>query len=376
MRKRILIPCATLCALFCAALSIGAQETSSVIWAFNFDGGLQRWQGIGSTVKVSRTQEPENVKNGEGALQLEYQIAQGEKAVAIVLLADKSFATLQTVQFWAKADYDTTLNIVLSEAKGGRFEALCFVPAKKWQKIVFTPKDFMLATDPNAPQDANGKLDLDKLETLAIADYRQFALSAGDPESAKLFAAPAGAHKLCLDDISLLSEPTPDTTLKSGTDTLMEDFTRPQLGWVHIGAGTLAIAEGKPLVGKSLKIDYKQEPNGFFAASRNLATKPFPKTAQIGMKVASLKPCRLLIQVEEAMGGKYQLIINVPAGESVQDIVRSFKEFTPAPDSKDPDKTLSPEKIHRLVLMDLTGIFDKANTTNTLWVNNIRAVTK
>jgi len=250
-----------------------------------------------------------------------------------------------------------------------------YVNADKWNEMRFAVEDFILSTNPGDPKDPDGKLDIEQVDSIAVTDYSQWLAGGGKGElQEKLFPYRRGDHVMYLDDVEALTDVQPELTPKKGEDTVVDSLERPQPSWVPLGSvKMLSIEESKPLKGKSLKIEYKVTPDMFGAVTKNLTRPLFTQNDKIGFSVASLKPIRLLVQVEDRQGGRYNTTLNLLGDSDPREVIIAWKELSIAPDSKT-KVSLDPAKIVRLFFMDITGAIDTVTQENTLWINSLRSV--
>jgi hypothetical protein len=232
----------------------------------------------------------------------------------------------------------------------------------------------ILSVGEGDPKDPNGKLDVEQVESIAIADFTQWLVGQGGAQIEQLFPVAKGSHNLYLDDLVVTSDPLPDTREKKDKETLLDTFARPQLFWMPMGKVALSLHEGKPLTGKSLKMEYQYSPTEFLAVGRNLPSSPFVKMGSIAFTATSQKPTRMIVQLEEKKGAKYYASLNIPGDMDTREYALNFKEFQPAVDSKQPKKPIEPEQISVIFFMDVTGVQDKVTQANILWLNNLRAI--
>lgn len=363
----------------CLSINISAQEKpANQVLKFSFEADVQKWQAVGnalSTATLKHTTEPANVHSGAGALQYSYPIKEGEKSGAFVTLRIAFLTKMKTLRLWVKPDHNTIIAVLLQERDGGRYSGFAYVKADKWNETAFAPEDFILDTGLDAPKDPNGKMDLEKIDSLAITDYSQWLAGGGKGAlQEKLFPYRHGEHTLYVDDIEALTDVMPELTPKKGSDTILDSFERPQPSWIPLGSvKALGIESNKPLIGKSLKIEYQVTPDMFGAVTKNLTGSFFTKDDKIGLTVASVKPIRLLIQVEDKNGGRYNTTFNLTGDMEARELTIAWKELTIAPDSKT-KLSLDPTKIVRVFFMDITGALDMVTQENTLWINSLRAI--
>ena len=82
---------------------------------------------------------------------------------------------------------------------------------------------------------------------------------------------------------------------------------------------------------------------------------------------------KLIVQFEEAGGGKYNKLIEVEGGSAINHITIDFKDLNAADDSKDDNGKFDADQVSQLVFLEVTGMIDRADGENTLWIGNLRA---
>jgi hypothetical protein len=333
------------------------------------DGG---WQAVGTSGKLSITHDPVHVKEGKGALQYDYKVAKGEMSTLYLPTPDGALAKAKAIRFWLMTDYAAPLYIVLQEHDGGRYVSLISTPKYKWQQVELAPSDFTLSEDNNDPPDPNNRLDMDKVESIGIVDLGQF-LAQADEGLSKLFVIQKGDRALYLDDFRISEETLPNAFSAVNMDVKIDTLVRPQLSWLGVGDTKLTQATGKPLEGKSLQLDYHQAPGQISAIMHRIPRGKFAGTTRITFNAASTKPVRLLVQVEEKGGGKYNSIVEIRGARAAQEVVVNFADMKAADDSKDTNDHLDIDQIVQIVFIDLTGQLDSTDVDNTLWINDLRA---
>src|SRR5262249_32770382 len=93
----------------------------------------------------------------------------------------------------------------------------------------------------------------------------------------------------------------------------------------------------------------------------------------ISVSVVSANACKLMIQVEEAGGGKYNTLVDVPGGSQLKVISIPFAELGAAEDSKDTNGKLDLDQVNQLVIADIYGIAGMGEGDNTLWIGAVKA---
>jgi hypothetical protein len=237
----------------------------------------------------------------------------------------------------------------------GRYVAFFYSPGNKWQEVSLGATDLILSTDTNDPKDPNGKLDMDKVMAVALLDVKQMMAQGDDTPFTELFGLVRGEHKIWLRDFKLTTETLPGVAFLTPSDGRLDTFGHPQAGWMGIGGVKLGIHSGSPLTGRGLKATYTQGPMRFAGIVRT-----FPEgrlTGKKGLQVAftSEKDSKVVVQLEERNGGKYNVLMDIPGGNSVKEFDLPFNEFKAADDSKDTNDQLDLDKVHQIVIIDISG---------------------
>ena len=75
-----------------------------------------------------------------------------------------------------------------------------------------------------------------------------------------------------------------------------------------------------PLGGQALRVGYHQAPMKIAGLMRKVPVGALASASGLRFSVASAKPMKLLVQVEEKDGGKYNTIVDVPGDKAVQKV--------------------------------------------------------
>ncbi len=339
---------------------------------FEHDQDAKTWVGIGDNAKVSTEQAPENVKEGTGSLRFDYQVAPGQNNVLLSALAPRSLATLESISFWIKANHNASFIFALQEQGGGRFGTTFSVVKDQWQRVEIAPEELVLQVDKDTPKDADGKLDVEKIEGVALLDFGQFlAQLAADPQNpiARILGIETGARTVYLDDVSFSSKPLP---LEAPDKSLLDDFKHPQVGWMGIGGVTLKVAKDDAGKNPALQADYTQTANRVVAFAKLLPPGVLANKDSLAFDIATKRHATLIVQLEETSGGKYNTICDVAANETFTPRRLAFAAFTPADDSKDNNNRLDLDQVKQILIIDASGMMGLDGGDNTLWIHPIR----
>ncbi len=164
MHRRIALAAILLLGLAPLIVPALQRKRAPVSLRQTFEKGEEGWVAYGPGAQVRITHEPANVKEGSGALELDYKVVPNQFGSAVLLVGDGSLQKMARLRFWLKTDVATAVAVVLSEKKpdGGDYAAWFWSPKDRWQLIDFTGADFALNEGPGDAKDPNGKLDLDR----------------------------------------------------------------------------------------------------------------------------------------------------------------------------------------------------------------------
>ena len=363
-------------ALGLAPNAIYAQvQQSQPIIQQTFAESDEGWMVFAGSGKVSVTHDPAEVRGGKGALKFTYNIAKGELNILALPTPDGKLARMKSLKCWLKADHSTTLAFAVQENGGGRYVAAFSVPGGAWQEVVLAPGDFVLSEDKDAPKDPDGKLDLDQVMGIAVVDLAQMAAQAGDnPLISALFPYQPGAHTLLISDFTVSDQAVPAASSSSATSVDVDTLVHPQVGWIGVGGAKLARVDGGPIGGPSLKVDYHAGPTSGGGVLKPIQRGLLAGTKQLEFDVASAKPTKVFVQVEQPGGIKFNTSVDLDGSSTKQHVALTASNFAPAQDSADPSAKLDFAQVTTLLLGDITGVLGGPEQDNTLWIGKIRAV--
>ena len=343
-----------------------------------FDTSEEGWFGYGGG-HVRVTTDKQHVKQGTGALELEYTPGPGQFGSAVVLVSDGSLAELRRLRFWIKTDDDTAAAVVLSERRpnGGDYSAWFWSPKQRWQHIELFPEDFALNEGPADAKDANGRLDVAELQGVGFIDLGQFfGLISADRAYPLFLKTTTGTHYIHVDDFEILRDQTASGTRSSR----IGDPSRGFVSWITLGGATLSLSKpGNPLGQAGYEVNYEQAPVKSVAIAHGLSNLDLNGTAQLAFDVASLRPATFTVYLEERnpgndVGPRYTATLEVAAGSTPSRKTLAISDFVHDPTGpSDPDGRLTPGRLRSISMIDITGARLIGPERNTLWISSIEA---
>lgn len=362
---------------WCLAAVLGMTAAAAGAWAdtapllrHTFEDDTAGWMVFGQGGKVSVTREAARVKEGKGALQFDYAIGKGQIAALLLPTPDGALAKAKSFRFWIKADQTTPLVVMLQEQGGGRYVSLFTVPKDQWQRVELSPADFSLSDGPGDPKDPDNRLDLDQVSAVGIADMGAFFAQANDAALADLLNVKTGPHVLALDELVVSEEALPESGGPAAGEVSLDRFARPQVSWIGVGGVRLSGAAGGAAGG--LQAEYHQAPGKIAGFAKRVPHGTLAGAERLLFEATSAKPARLVVQLEEAGGGKYNTTVEVPGGSALQKLSLKPAEFTEAEDSKDSNGHLDLDQVNQVLFLDASGLLDMADEDNTLRISSLR----
>src|SRR5262249_25244337 len=161
---------------------------------------------------------------------------------------------------------------------------------------------------------------------------------------------------LYLDEFQVTEEALAPNSTSAGEEIKLDTLSRPQISWVAIGKAKLVLSSGKPLEGKSLQADYHQGQGKIMGMIKQIANGSLAGTKGMAFSAASSKPTKLIVQVEEVGGGKYNSMIDLAGGSQAKVIKLVFADFNAADDSKDTNNKLDMDQVSQIIFLDISGI--------------------
>ncbi len=347
------------------------------LYAQGFEEGAGTWTGMGAGASVSLETAPENIKQGAGALRFRYQVATGQMNLLVSPFAPRSLDTLQSISFWLKADHNTCIAFALQEQGGGRFGTFFSLVEDKWQLVEIAPSELLLQEGEDDPKDADGKLNLEKVEAAALLDFGQlFAQLATDMNSplVRMLGIETGPRALVLDDFKFSSKP-PSPAPATPEPPIIDDFARPQASWISVGDAELQVVRPTPEETDkvpALQVDYTQINGRVVAWGKMLSPGVLAGKTSLSFDLLSKRGATMIVQLEEKSGGKYNATFAVPGGDAPVSKTLSLADFKRSDDSKDINNRLDLKEVKQLLVLDASGLIGTGAGDNTLQLSKLR----
>ena len=162
---------------------------------------------------------------------------------------------------------------------------------------------------------------------------------------------------------------------------MLDDFVHPQLDWMMLGDMLIQRVTEQQLkgqgrdvsvVGQGLQAEYRQQAGALVGLTKMFRPGLLKDMAALRLTIATDQAMTLLIQLEEAGGGKYNTTVELPADKNPAEVRLVPPLFEPAEDSKDDNNHLDLDQVKQILLVDATGILGGPIADNVLWFSKLR----
>jgi hypothetical protein len=346
-----------------------------------FESSTEGWFAYGTGAKVDVIHKREDVKEGSGALQLEYKAASNQYGSAVLLVTDGSLAQMRQLRFWIKTDDETAAAVVLSEKRpnGGDYAAWFWSRKDHWQLVELLPEDFVLNEGSADAKDANGRLDLDQVQAVGFIDVGQsFGSISQDPAYPLVLKVVTGTHRLQIDDFEILRGRPPASSVSRAR---VGDPSRGFISWITLGGASLSLSTpGKPLASAGFEVSYEPTPGKYIAIAHGLSNLDLGTAAGVAFDAASVTPATFMVYLEERnpgndVGPRYSSTLELKGGSTPSRASLTFSQFTfDATSTPDADGRLTPDRLKTISLVDVTSGLSGSAQRNTLWLSAMDAI--
>ncbi len=317
------------------------------------------------------------MREGKPSLALDYEIGQKKFTAAVLPLPRAALAAMGQIHLWIRTDFPTSVVLTLREKDGGNYAAMAWSPGNDWQEIRLAMRDFSLSTGPNDPLDPDGKLDVDQVQAIAVADLTQiFANATRNRAVPVAIANRAGKHTLLISGFEVLGAVTgPRDNL------VIDQFDAPQISWMSPGGATFLLDNSRDhSPGAAMEVDYTQAENALVYFVRNLPPSIPADITHISFDIASQKAAQFLFTLQERGSGhgegpRYTAVVEVN-GKGQPDhrdlALSAFNLDQNGP--PDPSGTLHIATAKSLAITDISAASNGDSGPNRFWISNIRLV--
>lgn len=388
------------------------QAAERIVKVDDFEGAAMNWMalrwrqdaddfGPDMEAKVGVTDKANQVKTGKGSLYYIYNVVPKNVNV-LATMRPLALEGMRSLRFRLKCDTASLIALALREEGGARYQTTFYCPAGQWQQVAFDLSEFTLADD---SPDPNGRLDLDQLQGMFLADVSGYLI--------EMLGGQQGARVLWLDDFEYSSQPGAATATAGAAEDgsqAIDSFDSGVFRWVPLlldvtggqlkaglsdaplsfgegapakvqadGAAGAVPAAGVPAAGgsKSLTTTYKREPGKIQGWLRSLLAGDLKTAASISLALKTSGDGLFLLSVTEKDNSRYQQLIELKAADGWKKLSYALSDFKLADDSTDENNALDTAQIKEISLADLSAMLPGGGQgDNTLWLDEVRFTAK
>ena len=336
------------------------------------------WTVLGADTKAGPTRDEGWSRNGRPALDYRYAVGKGQLSLLVLPTPAAVLAKAGGLSFSVKASHMTNLGLSLEEQGGGRWTVPIVLNANQWQTIEIAFDDFVLSTGGDAPADNNGKLDLDRVQRIAIVDVGAM-LSSSSSDVMRLFGIEGGARRLVIDDLMFTPPKARNSAAAAAAGAAgpaalpsLDGFGQPLAPWWAFGAGRIEPGASAPLTQPGLTVDYQKRTGAVMSLIRPVPVGALAGAGGIDVSLASRVKTTLVLKLEQSDGDKFERSFDVAGTSALQTERLSFADFKRSDDSRSRSTRPDPAKASSLILLDVGGLF-ASKGDNRLWVQRVAA---
>jgi hypothetical protein len=361
------------------SLSATAALAATPILRSAFDDGPGAWMTMGDRGTLRVTREAAEIRGSNPSLAFDYEIAPKKFGAAVLPVEPPALAAMDQVHFWVKTDYPTSVAVVLSEKGGGNYSAIAWSPGGVWQEVKVAPRDFTLGERVSDPPDPDGKLDLEQLQGIALADIGQlFGGAPANPDMPIALSRHPGRHTLLVSGFEVLGATSEPATAEQKVKLAIDEFDAPQLSWLSPGGASFRLDNSREHAsGPAIEVAYGEAENAFVFFARNLPPDIPPTVSHISFDIASEAPAQFLFALQEkgvgrGEGPRYSAIVEVKGGGKPNHRDLALSAFTLDENGpRDPYKGLQVAKAKTLSIGDISAAANAAHGPNKVWLSNL-----
>jgi hypothetical protein len=316
---------------------------------FDFEQGelLAGWNTTACAASLRITREPENVREGAGALELAWEATEGR--LAIVSMSGISLDERpRSLRLSLKLGEGGPVMYGVQEADGSSYQGYLYTPGGVWHDVAVDLDELMLS---EGSEDETGRLDVHEINAIMVADLSNIKGEAGDSLGIK-----QGRQMMYLDNVELSSQLAPHRSSRGPNDGIMiDDFVRRRaretvIHALPIGGPRLSLVDGPGEDDESaLRVEYASDGYrwvGFVAAVGYL---DLTERSRVCMSLRAEQAAPMQVVLEERDGSKYVARHRLEAERGWYELRLPFDRFKLDPQTRDENETLNLEQLRVII---------------------------
>lgn len=311
---------------------------------FEDDADAQGWAPLVEGTTLTITHEPDEVRQGQGALRFDYEPVED---YYLFQYGGLQVPGAKSLSFSVKASEKTPFLYGLGEGDGSAYDAFMQLPANQWVDVEASLDDLQLRP---GSDDENGELDSDQITTIVFFD-----LSNMPGEDGRALGWKRDPQKLCIDNVVISDQEVPSIfqteNLADGNRRIVvADFESDNLRGLGVGGATLDhVAAGR---GQALKITYQVGPERWSGIVIGVEPLDLAGLATVKMRLKSAGKSSVNVVLEER-GDKsqYERLVDVAGDGTWQSREVKLADFALSETSEDENEQIDLGEVRVLIVV-------------------------
>jgi hypothetical protein len=368
-----------LAALFLTASTTGAMAAPPSA-STPFESDLGGWVvinpaagGAPSTEKLALVHDAAQLKEGKGSLKYSYSIRKGEAGLLVLPLANAATGPISSFHFWIKPDHSASFMFAVGAKNGNRYQSVFSARGGTWQEVSIALSDLVPGDDKGLPTPEQCKPPApDQIDNVGIIDTNAYLIQMLGGSTVPIDFS-EGDHTLLLSPFTANRTDLEPARAATTAGKPLLSLIRPQVDWMSVGSAAIEKSTAAPLTTPGIKASYKHDKTKLVALMKTIAPDTLTGAKSLVISAASSTASSLIVQLEEAGGGKYKATLDVDAGSKLKQYKLEMAEFSPADDSKDSNNKLDLDQVTKIIIVDITALAGGAEGETTLWVSDLHS---
>jgi len=311
---------------------------------FDFEGQAlsEGWTTTACEGTLAITHEPANVREGRGALELDWVATDGRLAILTldgITLNDRP----RSLRLSVKLGEHGPVMYGVHEKGGAVYQGYLYSPGGVWQDVAVDLDELMLS---ETSEDDNGRLDAREITGIMVADLSNISGEAGQSLGIK-----SGAQQMWIDAVELGPALAPHRSDRGPNgETIIDDFERMPIYALPIGGPGLSLTDG-PGDGdaSALRIEYRSDGYRWVGFVGAVGYIDLTDRSKICLRVRAEQMAPLQVVLEERDGSKYVARHRLDPEKGWYTIKLPFARFKPDPQTTDENEQLDLDQLRVVI---------------------------
>jgi len=344
-----------------------ALVASADLPKWDFEQGVQGWVTLDKQAQLTQCKNAAHVQEGVASLQFSFTAhpaVEGEMP-ALMAVPLQGLPGAKCLHVAIQTSVAGPCIFVLQEQDESNYMNFTYLTANDWHELDLPLADFRLD---EKSTDENGKLDVEQIKMLGIADPGVFLEKSGMP----FYYVRPPQRDLWVDNVEALDNCPELAQPQQPGAKMIEDCDSDPAYFMVLGGKDLkaSICDDPAARGKSLRLDYTLPEKTLLAVARQVAAGTLAGARGITFSIRSANAMPVLVLVEEENRARYQKVVEVPAGRWLSPVI-TWGDMTLTDDTRDATPGIQPETIRSIAFADITALIGQKETADTLWLDEI-----